>query len=255
MTEVRPIQQSLFAVMLLVLALPSRGGGQTTEQDWLAKGFEKVEIHRIEAGEFEVAKTPVEFTLPVSFIRLAGSNWTHDRLIRHVSRTATIFSACSIGLGPIEVIEARVPGGRHDLEMENEQGLPPPADVMKLSAMTPDAAYRPPVFFVGRLHGDEALARSFRRGEVPSEEASRYAYLDTSWIAFKTHWIERNDEEYSTVAHELAHLLCECGHNRAKKRNLLNRYRNFLSSAILPETCEQMRRSPLLERVSTASHK
>jgi len=236
--------------MLLVVAFaaPGLGSGQTVERDWLDAGFEKAEVRRVPAAELAAPTgEKIEYTLPVSFIRLAGSNWTHARVMRHVSRTVRIFAACGIGLGPVEIIEAQAPDGRHDLDMEIPSGQPAPEDVVKFSAMAPASALRPPVYFVGRLLNDEALARSFRRGDVSVQEATGFAYLDTSWVAFKTHWMERKDDEYSTVAHELAHLLCECGHERSREPHLLNRYRNFLSSHIQPETCERMRKSPLLE--------
>ena len=227
---------------------------QASERDWSARGFEQVEIRTIEADEMGTeAGRAIDLRLPLSLVRLAGSNWTHERVMRHVRRTAGIFAACGIGLGPVQVIEARAPNGRHDLTMTTEAGLPAPRDVMDLAAMVPPNALRPPVFFVGRLHEDEALARSYRRGELSALESKQYPYLDTAWVAFKTHWIERKDEGYSTVAHELAHLLCECGHTETKQRNLLNRYRNFLSADILPETCEAMRGSPLLERAERYS--
>lgn len=214
---------------------------QSVEGDWLARGFEKAEVRNINASD-----AGADLMLPVSFIRLAGSNWTHERVMRHIRRTASIFAACGIGLGPIQVIEAKAPGGRHDLDMAGDAELPVPRDVLEISAMIPATALRPPVVFAGQLRNDEALARSFRRGDTPPAEAKNHLYLDTSWVAFKTHWIERKDDSYSTVAHELTHLLCECGHERTKQRNILNRYRNFLSGEILPETCARMRRSPLL---------
>lgn len=167
-------------------------------------------------------------------------------MLRHVRRTAAILSACGIGLGDVEIVAAKAPGGVHDLDMAPGEGLPAPRAVLSLASRVPEGAAWPRVFFLGRLRGDEALARSYRRGAVSPQEALRYPYMNTAWVAFKTHWMERKDEGYSTLAHEVAHLLCECGHEKGPNPHLLHEYRNFLSGEILTKHCGLMRASPLV---------
>jgi hypothetical protein len=70
--------------------------------------------------------------------------------------------------------------------------------------------------------------------------------MNTAWFAYKSHWIERRDDEYSSLSHELVHLLCECEHVRDDKPHMMNTHRNMLSSRILPEHCASILSSPLL---------
>jgi hypothetical protein len=118
--------------------------------------------------------------------------------------------------------------------------------------LLPREARWPVAFFAGRLVGDEAIARSYGRGEIEPGREPDFPYMSTAWFAYKTHWIERRDEEYSSLAHELAHLLCNCGHVRSKEPHLMNTYRNMLSSHILPEHCGLILESPLLIPVGAA---
>lgn len=162
-------------------------------------------------------------------------------------RTAAILAPCEIRLDRVRYVKARAPGVRHDLDMSapGPNGAPP-LDVQELSAFAPRSADWPLVFFVGRLEGEDALARSYQRGDVPAEKLRDYPYMETAWIAFKTHWIERKEKTYSSVAHELAHLLCACGHREADRRHLLHPYRNFLGAFVLPEDCAAFRASSLV---------
>ena len=235
-------------------------GAQTVAGLWLAKGFEEAKVRRLEgrerAGATVGAKDgEADLLLSLSLIRLKGSSWTEARVLRQVERTERILGACGIGLGEVEVVAVQTPGRAHDLTMAADAALPVPRDVLDLAARVPEQAPRPRVFFVGRLLGDDALARSYWRDEGSVEEAKRHPYIGTAWVAFKTHWMERGDAGYSTLAHELAHLLCECGHEGGERRHLLHRYRNFLSGEILPQHCAAMRASPLLRPARPADPK
>ena len=121
-----------------------------------------------------------------------------------------------------------------------------PLDVVRLAGLLPRSADWPAVFFVGRLLGDDALARSYGRGDIPPGRDKDYPYMQTAWIAYKTHWIERRDEDYSSLAHELVHLLCDCEHVEDEEPHLMNTHRNMLSARIRPEHCADILASPLL---------
>jgi len=185
--------------------------------------------------------------LDLTAVILRGSNWNRNRVEDHLERTRRIFAACGVELDDVAIVETDGPGGRHDLDFATPvPGSQIPQDVYDFaSALPPETAW-PVVVFAGRLEGIDDLARSFQRGPVPDDELFRYPYMNTAWIAYKTHWIERREDEYSSVAHELGHLLCECGHKGGERRHLLHEFRNFLGAEVLPEHCAAFRRSPLV---------
>ena len=208
--------------------------------------FTHVQSRLLGPGEFS-HPSPVRARLPLTLVMLRGSNWSEKRIVSHVRRTAGAFAACGVGLGPVTLVKAKAPDGRHDLDMTDvhpQAGVP--RDVFRIAHMLPASAGWPVVFFAGKLIGDDALARSYGLGEVRPGRERDFPYMSSAWIAYKTHWIEREDEEYSSLAHELAHLLCECGHVSADEPHLMHTHRNRLSSRILPEHCDAIRASPLL---------
>jgi hypothetical protein len=209
-------------------------------------GFAGARVRTLAADEYPAPPAP-KASLPLTLVILKGTNWSENRVLRHVRRTAAAFAACGVALGPVTLVEAKTPDGRRDLEMtamRPDAGTP--QDVYRIARLMPPEAQWPVAFFVGRLLGDRAAARSYGRGEVEPGWERDYPYMNTAWFAYKTHWIERRDEGYSSLAHELMHLLCECGHVEDDAPHLMNTHRNMLSSQILPEHCERILTSPLL---------
>ena len=229
------------AACLLGAAAAAEDPGQA--ELWLASGFERAKVRWLEPEFFE-RQLPQERLLDLTLVRLDGSPWSEKRILGHLQRTAETFAPCGIGLGSLLLARVRAPGGRHDFDLS--PASPAPAQVVKLASLLPAAAPRPVVFFAGRLFEAAGFAQSFQRGDVGPAEARRYPYMNTAWIAYRAHWMERSDPRYSTLAHELAHLLCRCGHRSSPERHLLNSHRNRLSSEIEAGDCETFRRSDLL---------
>ena len=97
-----------------------------------------------------------------------------------------------------------------------------------------------------------------RRGRALLPASSRgfngqqreHPYLNTIWISYRAHWMDRPDEMYSPLAHELGHLLCECGHTGGEHRHLLHEKRNFLGADVLPEHCSAFRKGLSIQRIA-----
>lgn len=217
--------------------------------------FAEAEVRVLERDAAPDAKA----RLPLTLVLLRGTNWSEKRVLRHVERTERTLAACGVALGPVTLVKAKTSDGRHDLDMANahpESGTP--WDVFRIAGMLPKDTRWPVAFFVGRLLGDEALARSYALGAAPPGSEPKYPYMNTAWFAYKAHWIERQDDSYSSLAHELTHLLCACGHLSSEERHMMNTHRNMLSSRILPEHCELVLKSPLLSLsnrfVTTVNH-
>lgn len=232
-------------VSLFVLSVAAFGQGFTA---WQQAGLEQARVRQVSASEiYPDGRPELKFGTSLTVVMLDKTNWTEARALRHLRRTASIFSACGIALDDVDLARGRGPGGKHDMEMSK---LHPhgdmPADVVDFALRVPRSASWPRVFLVGRLLGDSALARAYQQGSVPDDEATQYPYMNTAWIAYQAHWEERAEKEYSSLAHELAHLLCRCGHSGGDERHLLHEKRNLLGARILEDDCLRMRTSPFV---------
>ena len=235
------------AVLSLAL-LPAASAAEY--ENWTGARFEKARVRRVEPAEIYPEGAPgFEASLAMTLVALDKSNWTEARVLRQARKSAQILAACEIELRDVRLARVRGPRGRDDVDLETMyEGSEMPADVVDWSARVPASNPWPVVFFVGRLLGDKAVARAYRRGAVEPEDLPRYPYMNTAWIAYRAHWTERRDARYSSLAHELAHILCECGHEEGDEPHLLEGHRNQLSSRILDKHCGRMRASSLLYR-------
>ena len=215
---------------------------------WPEAGFSDVQVRMIESPELYPDGVPEhQSELPLTVILPDKTNWTEARAIPQLRRTAAIFARSGITLGAVQLARGRGPDGRHDIDIAVlYPGADLPADVVELSTRIPAQAAWPLAFLVGRLLGDTVLARSYQQGAVRDEESRRYPYMNTAWISYRAHWEERAEKEYSSLAQELAHVLCRCGHTGGDRRHLLHEKRNFLGAAVLEGDCRKMQLSPLL---------
>jgi len=218
-------------------------------QSWAGAGFENARVREVEQREiYPKGSASFSSRLALTLILFDKTNWTEARALRQLRKAAAILKPCEIELEGVRLARVRGPGGRHDLDFTAKyEGSDMPADVVEWSSLAPPTAPWPLVFFLGRMEGDPALARSYRRGDVEVAELPQFPYMNTAWIAFRAHWQERKDEGYSSLAHELGHILCECGHVAGDELHLLNPHRNRLASRVLPSHCERMRMSPLIK--------
>jgi hypothetical protein len=228
------------------------GKPETAFKAWPEAGFERAETRIARSTEvYPDGLPPYEYRLNLSLVFVEGTSWNQARVLRHVRKTARILGACGIALDRVRLVKARVPKELRRIDVSDPvPGSDIPRKVQQLSAMMPRTADWPVLFFIGRIDGEDELARSYQRGDVPLDQLTQYPYMNTAWIAYKTHWVERAEDGYSTVAHELAHLLCECGHEGGTERHLLHKFRNFLGAEVLPQHCQQFLRSPLLYRAT-----
>ena len=217
---------------------------------WPEADFGNARVRSVASPEIYPEGVPEHSSvLSLTLVLLDKTNWTEDRAIRQLRKTAAIFAPCGIALDDVQLMRGAGPDGRHNIDMTAlYPGADMPADVVDFSARVPAEAPWPRIFLVGRLLGDTAVARSYQQGAVADEDAHEFPYMNTAWIAFRAHWEELAEEEYSSLAHELAHVLCRCGHTGGERRHLLHEKRNFLGAAVLEEDCRKMQLSPLLQR-------
>lgn len=231
---------------LLLILLPIHATAQW--RDWTGARFPKAEYRILPAPQPTASQVPIDRLLDLTLVWLRGTPWSEKRILSHVERTRAIYRPCGIGLG--QIVLARVHAPEHDLDLADlVPGSELPRTVVELSRRLPRSTPWPAVFFIGKLSGGAGPARAFRRGAVDPKLLHRYPYMNTAWLSFKSHWVARRTPEYSTLAHEVGHLLCECGHTNRREPHLMNGYRNFLGVQLESSDCEAFRKSPLVRPV------
>ena len=212
---------------------------------WPQAGFENAEQRTLSTGEVYPQGSPeLPFRLNATVLFDRGTPWTQARAISQIRRTASIFAPCGIALRRVRLVRLRLPPGLRRLGAagDDSDSEVHPSVVTLAAALPPETDY-PVAFFVGRIAAGDSLAVSY---QAPLASGATAPHFDTAWIGYQAHWLPRADERYSPLAHELAHLLCRCGHSSGTERHLLHEARNFLSADVLPEHCERFRESSLV---------
>ena len=220
-------------------------GAQGRFTPWTDSGFDSAQARLLtERDLYPKGRPDLPFSLDVTVLFDQRTPWTQSRAIRQLRRTASIFEACGVSFRKVTLVRLSLPPTDRRIDTtlaDPETGVPP--TVERLAARLPAAADYPAAFLIGRVAGTASLAVSYR---ARHEGAMTAPYLNTAWIAYQSHWLPRRDETYSPLAHELAHLLCRCGHSKTAQSHLLHSARNFLSSEVLPADCKRIENSPLL---------
>jgi hypothetical protein len=228
-----------------LLASGASVGAQSRFAPWAESGFASAEVRQLTERDLYPSRRPdLPLSLDATVLFDRRTAWTQARALRQLRKTAAIFQACGVTLGSVTLVRLSLPDGDRRVDAakaDPETGVPP--TVARLAAKLPATAAYPAAFLIGRVAGTASLAVSYRPGRVGQQSAP---YLNTAWIAYQSHWLPRRDDQYSPLAHELAHLLCRCGHTKTAQSHLLHSARNFLSSAVLPDDCERIRSSPLV---------
>lgn len=212
---------------------------------WAESGFGSAEARQLTERElYPKGRPSLPYSLDATVAFDRRTPWTQARAIRQLRKTAAIFATCGVDIRDVTLVRLALPpeDRRIDTALTDPvTGVPP--TVARLAARLPAAAAYPAAFLIGRVAGTASLAVSYR----PRIEGDATApYFNTAWIAYQSHWLPRRDDSYSPLAHELAHLLCRCGHTETAQLHLLHSARNFLSSAVLPDDCKRIQDSPLL---------
>lgn len=239
---------ALWSVQLLVLmavtVTHARAAGNGF-LPWRESGFADAQHRWLHLREIHPRlQEELPFRLDLTVIYVRGTPWTQARAIRQIRRTAEILAACGVQLAGVRLARVRLQPELRRIDASQadpDSGVPP--EVVTLSSLVPAKTPYPVAFMMGGVRGTKSLAISYR---ALDETGPAAAYLNTAWIGYRAHWLPRPDERYSALAHELAHLLCRCGHRTSPDSHLLHSARNFLSSRVLPEHCERIISSPLV---------
>lgn len=171
--------------------------------------------------------------VPLELVMLRGSAWGPETVYPHIERAQRIFAACDIQFNPVRLITLDAP----------EFSRTPPHD-QELVEAHPPASHPAIYFFEGS--GSEAYGEDF------SPTAPRRVLEYTAWIGSHINtpeYVRARSPSYDTVAHEIAHLLCNCGHVAPGIPNLLSGQAELVNDQVTPEQCEQFRASPLVRAI------
>ena len=172
------------------------------------------------------------------------SGWTPEILKNSMRRVAEIYSQCGIKIDHVKLVVVDAPDQLVNVDSFEKM-------VSKIP-VTP----RPTLFFTRERLENDAAGHAYT---MDKENLFGSVTVNTAWIAgivntayHKNLHIEQKQEGYSTVAHELAHLLANSEHiNSDDGMNLLGGSPEQQNSHIRREQCDAMKTHPSVHEIKS----
>lgn len=222
-----------FLLTLFILVVTNIIIAQSDKSKWENSGFKNVEYKEYAKNEFSGFTHALDLTL----VNLRGSGWTEPLIRKNIKRVAEVYAQIGIKIENVKYFEVDPPYGRVDISDEKDEDV----DLAKLLP----TSERPVVFFIkSNIEGDTAFAWRFDSADPP--------LADTAFITIEINtqeYINKRQKGYSTTAHELTHILCDCDHIEGKSYNILSRYWNRVNSSFTKEQIRAIKNSPLLRKL------
>lgn len=165
-----------------------------------------------------------------------GSGWTLENVEARTRRIAEIYKQCNIKINKAALIEVDAPNGWIDVDYSVEK------KDFKLSSMTPSKE-RPILYYVR-----SSLEKQMSYAWITSDEVP-LSLKNTAWLTMEINGQRQRDfyhPSYNSDAHEIAHILGNCGHVKDTSKNLLSDKTELLNDEITSKQCEEMKNSPLV---------
>jgi len=252
---------SVLALLLLNLfmLLPHARAADHETKMWKRAGFANPEFSSLEipAADPQIG-IPITHVLDATIVMFRNSGWTRSQIEAHLKRTNEIYAQCGIRLGDIKLVETEAYQGKIDInDRWNYEG-----DDLKIASATP-LENRPVIYLMRRIMQVEGGYTNFEHFGF-SERNPKVA--NTIWLAsiintedyyyYHTsddtgrNYLLRRDPSYNVVAHELAHLLADMGHETTiTEKNLLNGSASEVNDHLLPRQCEKFKANPLMRKL------
>ncbi len=226
------------------------------ERRWQDSGFVEPEQTVI----VPVIESNAEMTheMELQSVVLRGSGWDTEGAIQHLNTAANVLAQCGIKVKRATITEVTEPDGNVDYLSirglsESDPRFQQRQDQQdNFSRRTPTNA-RPMVVFArdtGAMNDAYAnVSPSFRNNntQILPEHYDMIPRLNHTFVS---RGVERSYPRFSAVAHELAHMLCQCSHHDGEP-NLLttNPSSGARANYIPPNMCRIFKRSPLVRRI------
>ena len=209
---------------------------------WEGAGFTNAEIKTIDIPTPTKPRAVVythEFDLSVVMLRDAG--WNELMVRNSLARTSEIYSQCGIRIGKVKLVTVSSPNEKRGLTFSEEAS----SDV---EMSIPDLK-KPIIFLVSWISNTNHAAFAKNRTKLLNEKQ-----YDTVWVSS---YINSKDykalrrKEYSTVAHELAHVLGNTGHVTKGHANILREGEvgGLAGDKITKEQCELFKKYPMMKKL------
>ena len=220
-------------LILFFLAVTNSTNAQSEKTKWENSGFKNVEYKEYAKNEFSGFTHALDLTL----VNLRGSGWTEPLIKKTIKRVAEVYAQIGVKIENVKYFEVDPPYGRVDISDEKDQDF----DLAKLLPTNK----RPVIFFIkSNIEGDSGFAWTKDNANPP--------LADIAFITYKVNssdYIKKREKGYSTTAHEIAHILCECDHIEGTDYNILSRYYARQNSSFNEEQIIAIKNSPLLRKL------
>ena len=225
------LMKNLLLTMLgLLTTLPCSA---QTAADWTARGFKNVVV---ENATFAAPTVKLRHAFPLHIVISRQTAWDRAKVLARIARVREIYEQCQMTADPVQLVTVDPPMGYTDRT--------PPHDA-DMADMLPKGV-KPTLFFLTGPGSGEAYGDDFAPG------SARKNLIWTAWLgediesqAYKA----ARDASYEPVAHEIAHMLCNCGHVEDGSRNILASDAGLVNDRIAPAQCAQFRRSILVKEL------
>ena len=248
------IRTTLLFTLLLLPAGESFGAEALDEAslrlELTRNSFANVAVSSLESKELYDQDSLAKAThfMNLSILVLRSTGWTRDQALAHLKEIARIYNtdSCRILIRKAFVIETDPYQGITVIDWGSVFSLPNIKGVdIKIADQFPQDLPRPAIVLVRSVlfPADTAYsAAAFKANPFPN-------YVNSTWIPVKVNdpnYIKSLPEGYDPVAHELAHLLGNVGHNNLAEPNILNDDFSKINDKILPEQCTRFVQSPMV---------
>lgn len=176
----------------------------------------------------------VQYFFPLNLYYQSSTGWTPETINPHISRVQAIFQKCKMTASPIRFIPLNLPASHTEFRSPLDQEI----------AQMVSPLEKPAIFFLGGSERPQAYGDEFAEG------SPRAILTWTAWISplIHTSLSPLVSPLYDSVAHEVAHILCDCGHRDVPEKNLLSERIELRSDDLTTEQCEKFRESVFVKR-------
>jgi hypothetical protein len=180
--------------------------------------------------------SPAHYVFPLNLYYQSSTGWTPENIEPHLKRVQAIFLHCDMTASPIRFIPLNLPPSH------TEFGAPLDQEIAQMAS----PLAKPAIFFLGGSSTPQAYGDEFAEG------SPRSILTWTAWISplIHTSLSPLVSPSYDSVAHEVAHILCNCGHRDVPEKNLLSERIEFRSAELTTTQCEKFRESAFVKRKS-----
>lgn len=216
---------------------PEQPQSLSEKSKWSDAGFKNTDIISISTPPIREPSKKITHEFNPSLVMFRNTGWSLDLIQKHLQKVNEIYSQCGIRVGTSKFIMVDPPNNWLDVGPEIN---------LSLVTMTP-VINKPIVYFVrSSLEGHAAYAFT-GTGNTCNE-----IVCGTAWITDDINSPQRigmYKANYSTVAHELAHILGDSDHVKDGSTNILADSFDKLDGTINPQQCEKFKNSNLVRKL------